>query len=505
MPVNVPPATPTVAVPTNDEFTALAARVTALESGSVKPPDPPNPSQPSPDGTTITTVGPVLITAKGNKYALYANAPQGGMGITYNGTADTATHHVGKLYAKGGLCYQQETTRGDWYVGNEPGWSPASDPTAGTGPVPPNPNPPPGTGPNLVALYTRSPGNETWNFGNGADKDKLLDQGISIYESDVGHAVNAYLMFPMWGSMNDWGKWNLNGMLSAMKNNSAKAKNYVPIVGLKPFWNGVDPKYYAWNDKQGLLDTANGMWDQIWRDCVDACANNGFNTTVWRLGYEDNFGFMVSFAGYSADNQQTAWKAAFERMADVIHDQAKKRGIVAQVAFNPTLGRGGCTVEDMTPNAAKFDIYAIDAYNSYYGDSSNWQNDPNERQNFWSTSYFGFNHALANAKALGKPLAILEHGAGVRSDGHSLKNSDNFWKWSQKVIGQARAQGVRYVCSAVWDVPASDINCATSNGAQPPCVAQLKANMADGSMVGEPLWLPATAAATADPNATPTA
>ena len=114
-------------VPIMDEFNALEARVAALESGSVTPPDP---THPSPDGTTATEPGVVLVSAALNTFALYANAPRGGMGILYNGAPDTTTYNVGKLYCKGGKVYQQETTHGDWYISNDRGgWSKTSDPT----------------------------------------------------------------------------------------------------------------------------------------------------------------------------------------------------------------------------------------------------------------------------------------------------------------------------------------------------------------------------------------
>jgi len=322
-----------------------------------------------------------------------------------------------------------------------------------------------------------------WNFGTG--NDAALAAALQGVAQDVGYTPNSYGFFPLWGSMWDW-SGNLGWAVKCM-NDQAFTRGWTPNVGLKPFWNGVPPAYYAWNDIKGLQDTANGVYDDLWRACVRAVKDAGSTKAIWRLGYEDNFSFMCSFCGWD-ENSQREWVRAFERMSDCIMDETNKLGgFQSIIAFNPSLGRGSAPVENIIPNPAKFHWFAYDFYNGVYPDEpSDWQTNEATRRDFWLNMYYGLNHHIEYARQLGKPIAALETGAGMRPDGHGLDESAFFWHVQSDAAQQARAAGVPWMGAMFWDVPAGDINALFSNNEQPPCQAAVKQHLADGTLVGDP-------------------
>jgi hypothetical protein len=477
-------------VPTTEEFNALEQRVKALEDGAVTPPidppiDPPVDGQPSPDGTEATAPGAILMSAALNTFELAEITPAASnYGIKYNGTLDRATHHVSRLYAKGGKIYQE--AGGWWYVSNDDGnWSSAMDPTTGTGGggngggIPPQP----GDGSRFVSVYTKTRDAQgMWNFGTG--NDAALASALEGWARDCGYTPNSYGFFPLWGSMYDW-PGNLGWAVKCM-NDQNFTKGWTPNVGLKPFWNGVPPAYYEWNDINGLRDTANGVYDDVWKGCVTAVKDAGSTKAIWRLGYEDNFSFMTSFCGWDAESQ-AEWVRAFERMSDMIMEESNRVGLNSIIAFNPSLGRGSAPVENIIPNPAKFHWFAFDFYNGVYPDEpSDWQTNTATREDFWANMYYGMNHHMDYAKQVGKPVAALETGAGLRPDGHGLDEDAFFWHYSSKAANQARGMGVPYLGAMFWDVPAGDINALFSNNEQPPCQAAVREHLADGTLVGDP-------------------
>ena len=100
--------------------------------------------------------------------------------------------------------------------------------------------------------------------------------------------------------------------------------------------------------------------------------------------------------------------------------------------------------------------------------------------------YYGMSHHIEYARQLGKPIAALETGAGMRPDGHGLDELAFFWHVQSEAAQQARAAGVPWMGAMFWDVPAGDINALFSNNEQPPCQAAVKQHLADGTLVGDP-------------------
>jgi hypothetical protein len=179
-----------VNVPTMDEFNALTARVTALESGGTHPPDPTK--TPSPDGTTVTTIGPAVIDQLLRSFTLVAqDASNKGQQIAINGTRDTRTGLVVKLYAKGQQCYQQNQP-GTWYVAdgaNPPNWNQTQDPTGGS--VPPSGDVPPqaaAVGYNTLTLGPEVKLGTNWWGYDGANLRTNPDGSVT----DIGGVPNHY-------------------------------------------------------------------------------------------------------------------------------------------------------------------------------------------------------------------------------------------------------------------------------------------------------------------------
>lgn len=121
---------PTAEVPTMDDFLALKAqvddhevRITALENpgnGGTVP-------QPSPDGTTVADTHGRIVDAAGRTFKLVESNVRGvGYRIDMDGTVSGAG--VVRLYAKGGLCYQENNEGYWWYMG-ESDWIEAQNPT----------------------------------------------------------------------------------------------------------------------------------------------------------------------------------------------------------------------------------------------------------------------------------------------------------------------------------------------------------------------------------------
>lgn len=474
----------TATVPTSDEFNALAARVTALEAGSNTPPnpDPPVPGDPSPDGATATEPGVVLTSAALNTFEL-ADISGRDYGIAVNGVVDPVTHDVDTLYAKGGRIYQ--CANNHWYVSDDAGnWDSAQDPTRpDTPPVDPGPDPGPNPDPppvgSIVALYTAGRGpSYTWNWGTGNDAE--LADAIEADAAELGVFPNAYGFFPMWGGHGAW-PGNLGWAVAGMINSRVGDRMNIPVVGIMPYFSDCG---YGWNDDAGLRDCADGKFDDCWRGCARAVKENGANTAIWRLGYENNFQFMPSAPQWNTESQQL-WGRAFSRMSDVIRDESAKIGLTSVICLNWTTGAGSLPVENMTPDASKFDWYCTDLYNNFYADDGDI-NDEAQRRAYWSSAWLGMDHVIEYAQQLGKPIMAPETGAGVRPDGHSLKDSAAFWHWESEQATAIRARGMSWAGLMIWNIPAGDFDCRTTNGVQPPCVDAIKQHLADGSLVGDP-------------------
>jgi len=139
-------------VPTMDAFNAVVSkvdalnnRVTVLEHGNPPPPPPPPPDKkPSADGTTVTNTTGEIVDGKGRTFKL--TGPASNYQISTDGAVSGGM--VVRLYAKGGLCYQENVNH-DWWVMplaattyGDDDWVGCPNPTGVAPPPPPPPTPP---------------------------------------------------------------------------------------------------------------------------------------------------------------------------------------------------------------------------------------------------------------------------------------------------------------------------------------------------------------------------
>jgi hypothetical protein len=113
-----------------EEFNALKAqvedhevRITALEQSGHNPGPSPDPS---PDGTTVTDTSGVIVDSKGRQFRLAGLATN--YHITIDGEQSQYTQRVARLYAKSGVCYQENQDDDWWYMPNDT-WDSTNDPT----------------------------------------------------------------------------------------------------------------------------------------------------------------------------------------------------------------------------------------------------------------------------------------------------------------------------------------------------------------------------------------
>lgn len=168
-----------VTVPSEDDFNALEARVTALENAGKITPTPtpaPSPTPPvtpptkpaaSPDGTSITPTPPgqILIDPAGDVWGFSSIVLPGfGNGIMLNGGAMVGTGAT-MILLFGGKVYQTNTP-GGWWSWNGSNWISTTDPRPQTFPSKgSSPTPPPAAvAAGLTTLAFESGGNTPWKL-----------------------------------------------------------------------------------------------------------------------------------------------------------------------------------------------------------------------------------------------------------------------------------------------------------------------------------------------------
>lgn len=335
----------------------------------------------------------------------------------------------------------------------------------------------------LLGAYTSSSDGAVWNFGTGVAQDQALTSGLQSLSQALGHSINAYNIFPVWGDENTWDQ-NLGSALKSI--GQIYGSDFVPVVGLKLFWPSTAPQNYVWEDPNGFTDVANGKFDAMWKSCVDQVSANGIKTVMWRIAYEYNFEFMPDSQGWSA-SQEAAFRAAFEHVSNIIKTESAAKGIKSFIMLNPALGNGSQPVESTLPDVNSFDILAADMYNQYYGADD--INIPANRVNYWTTMYYGMNNHIALAKSLNKPIYFAECGAGPNPKGvaNGIANDAAFWDFMAASIKSMRAEGVQMLGMNIWNIQAGDGSWQFTGGLQPDCQAAIAKYVADGTFIGDPI------------------
>lgn len=346
----------------------------------------------------------------------------------------------------------------------------------------------------LFGCYT---GTSDWNPSGDSARNANWAAAVRQFSKNVGRDVNCANVFPCWGSMQWWGV-NCGGIAQGVA--SAFGTSFVPVVGFKMISQRVaedcPPNGYAWNDAKGYADASAGKWDASWRAAVQQFAAKGFKYLMARIAYEQNGSFMEDFEGWDAATQ-AAWRAGFEHVAGVLHDEAAKQGIRVDVMFNPDV-MGNCPdVPGTAPNPATWDILGVDIYNGFWGEGD--VSSADVRRAYWDNPKggFGMKAAIAYAKSVGKPIFFPECGSGLSSNGtaHGIANDPAFWPWLGGSVQSMRSQGVKFYGLCAWDINPSDGGWRFADGSQPQCLADFKASLA--TFVGDEIGGVASASAPA--------
>ncbi|WP_419816731.1 glycosyl hydrolase [Glacieibacterium sp.] len=268
----------------------------------------------------------------------------------------------------------------------------------------------------------------------------------------------------------------------------------VPVVGVPMAW----PKMGFSNVEQFYIYTAAGSYDAVWAGIVDAWADNGYKIVDFRIAYEMNGNYMPwSPANASAPTKLADFVKAFQRVADVIHAEARKKGITALVHWNPTaINWTPYPVTSIYPGDAYVDVISIDQYSPMYplgyvdwttgGNSETtdkvaWAAVAGNRQHYYrypnatryvqtpglNSSGWSMPQAIEFAKLHGKPIAVDETGVGKSGAGLGPSDDPEFPKYLAGILTEARSKGVAVRSVNIWDAKLGDGDWDFRGGSKP--------------------------------------
>lgn len=272
--------------------------------------------------------------------------------------------------------------------------------------------------------------------------------------------------------------WVSNETAQAIANaKSLDASKMTPIIAL-PMTSTADPSISA---DQYYKNFASGQYDTTIQGMVKAWASQGFTTQYWRPGWEMNIPTMPSYAGSDATTQAD-WISAFQHIYTVLHQEAIKEGITVQVIWNPSTinsSPAGTATQTLYPGNQYVDIIGADVYadihpynlydwakNDGTVDSTlqQWLSNPVNLEHYYtypaSTQFTldasgGKSLSLQNiidfATAQGKPIAVVETGAGANVDGAGVVDNPTFVQWLSTTLNNSTAP-VSFV--NLWDANA---------------------------------------------------
>ena len=266
---------------------------------------------------------------------------------------------------------------------------------------------------------------------------------------------------------------------------SAVLQNVIPVIGLPmsstaPGSGTADQFYQAF---------AAGTYDSVLQGMVQAWANNGLKTQIWRAGWEMNVSTMPSYAGSDAGTQAD-WIKAYQHIYMVLHAAGQADGVNIQVMWNPNVmnySSSGNAIQTVYPGSQYIDLIGADVYGDLYpyGDHTHlydwdlsgqmlnspnpvydsslqqWAADPINLKHYYTypaSNQWSLDGSAGHAttlqqlidlaKSTGKPLAIAETGAGNTADGAGVADNPTFVQWLSQTLRQS-AVNVSFV--NIWD------------------------------------------------------
>jgi Glycosyl hydrolase family 26 len=340
--------------------------------------------------------------------------------------------------------------------------------------------------------------------GNDPTAEAAFQSQYNAFVTDMGGArpqfMDTFVDYTQdpseWGANASWTAWSW-----AMTGNDyvGPGSGTVPVVGVPLAsnaggWGNVDTFY------QQIIA---GDYDADYKAIVDAWAAEGYTTVQFRVGYEFNGNFMAWGSGNSSSPTVDAdFVAAFQHVANLIHEEGAADGITAQVVWNPDDINSGVDPTQLYPGSQYVDIISTDAYSPAYpldlttwssatattpgpqaSSDSAWAANTTDLEHYWQytngmqsdptpalgdgNSGWSMEDAIEFAKEMGKPLSISETGAGSSGSGLGPSDDPAFVEWLASALTTAEAEGVTIQNVDIWDTDVSDGSWGFSNGERP--------------------------------------
>jgi len=339
--------------------------------------------------------------------------------------------------------------------------------------------------------------------GNDPAAEAAFESQYNAFVTDMGGArpqfmdtfVDYTLDPSQWGANAAWSAWSW-----ALTGNDyvGPGSGIVPVVGVPMAsnaggWGNVDTFY------QQIIA---GDYDADYKAIVDAWADEGYTTVQFRLGYEFDGNFMPWSPGNSSSPTADAdFVAAFQHIANLIHQEGAADGITAQVVWNPAdINWSSVDPTQLYPGNQYVDIISTDAYSPAYpldlttwssatattpgpqaASDTAWAASTTNLEHYWQysngdqwnptpalgSSGWSLEDAIEFAEENDKPLSISETGAGSNGSGLGPNDDPAFVEWLASALNTAEAEGVTIQNVDIWDTDVSDGSWGFSNGERP--------------------------------------
>ena len=314
---------------------------------------------------------------------------------------------------------------------------------------------------------------------SNAGAEATVDANFASFKSALGAAptlIDVYTDYTQ-----SVGYWQSNASWQAYSNSvSPVAKNLVPVVSfpmqsLAAGSPSTDQQYQLF---------ANGQYDWVIQQVVNAWISQGFRTLIFRVGWEMNLNYQPNYAGDDSQTQSD-WVAAFRHISTIMHQTANAAGVSLQVVWNPSATNysNAEATNSLYPGDDVVDIIGIDIYAGMYpfydgsgvqihdwvtgGEDyslSAFMARPYNREHYWTYpaatewSLDGSNgHSQSFTSVMNfaiqhnKPFAVPECGSGSSDSGADVADDGAFPYWLAKTIQSGQAKGLQMSFVNIWD------------------------------------------------------